>query len=657
MAGPIHLSMPEPETVIVLKPLLAHGGTSCLKFWPAKQHEAPAMMPKDFSPPARPIGRRTLLSVGCGLAGWGMLRTLPARAATESDAALLAFFAENFAAQADQSPERRTRLGLPGDHSGWDDLSDTALAMADLRLADNLARLRRDFPDATLSAAGRLNKRLWEYQAEDRLGDARWRGNAYPADHFNGRHGEIIDLLSTYHPLRDTADAQAWITRVRTIDGPVDQLIQALDQRAARGVIPPRFSVEKTLQTVRNVLIGRPFEPEGEVESALLSGFRNRLGRTDLPLAEQTALVTAANNALREFFTPAWTRLSAALTRLLGQADDRDGVWKLPQGKNYYRWCLRHHTTLDLEPEMVHALGLQEVRRLQDEMAVVKAKTGFDGDLIAFNHFLRSDPQFHFPDTDEGRSSYLAGARQILDRVKAALDGQFNLKPKAPLEVRRFDLYRESSETIARYSPPAADGSRPGIYYVNLSNMKEMPTWQMEVLAFHEGLPGHHMQMALAQELTGLPEFRRHQTHTAFVEGWGLYSERLPKELGFYDNAYADFGRLSFELWRAIRLVLDTGIHAKRWSRQQAIDYFTANSAFTAEVAAREVDRYIVYPGQACAYYLGMRKLLELREKAKKELAHTFDIKGFHDAVLSNGSVPLEVLEQVVKEWIASHKA
>lgn len=614
------------------------------------------MMPKDFPPSAPRIGRRTLLSASCGLAGWAMLRALPAGAATGGDAALSAFFAENFAAQAERSPERRTWLGLPGDQSGWDDLSDAALAAEDAKLADDLARLRRDFPDATLSPAGRLNKKLWEYQAEERQGDARWRSNSYPADHFNGRHGEIIDLLSTYHPLRNTADAQAWIARVRGIDRPVDQLIQALDQRAAGGVIPPRFSVEKTLQAVANVLTGRPFEPEGEAESALLSGFRNRLAKTGLPPAEQATLVATANDALRESFTPAWTRLSAALTRQLGQADDRDGVWKLPKGEEYYRWCLKRHTTLDLEPEMVHALGLQEVRRLQEEMVAVKTRAGFSGDLIAFNQFLRSDPQFYFPDNDEGRAGYLAGARLILDKVKGVLEGQFTLKPKAPLEVRRFELYREGSETIARYSPPASDGSRPGIYYVNLSNMKEMPIWQMEVLAFHEGLPGHHMQLALAQEMTGLPEFRRHQMHTAYVEGWGLYSERLPKELGFYADAYADFGRLSFELWRAIRLVLDTGIHAKKWSRQQAIEYFTTNSAFTAEVAAREVDRYIVYPGQACAYYLGLRKLLELREKARKDMGHAFDIRGFHDTILANGSVPLGVLEQVVEDWISSRR-
>lgn len=609
-------------------------------------------------PPAPPvIGRRALLSAGGALLGWGLLRGMPVQAAgAGGDAALNRFFAETFAAQADRSPELRTWLGLPGDQSGWDDLSEAALAAEDARLAEDLARLRRDFPTATLSPAGRLNKRLWEYQAEERLGEARWRGNSYAADHFNGRHGEIIDLLSTYHPLRDATDAQAWIARVRGIAQPVDQLISTLERRAAQGVIPPRFSVEKSLQAVRNVLTGRPFEPESDADSGLLSGFRNRLGRTSLPAAEQATLVTAATQALRESFTPAWTRLSAALTHQLEQADDRDGVWKLPQGPDYYRWCLKRHTTLDLEPEMVHALGLQEVRRLQEEMVAVKTRAGFSGDLVAFNQFLRSDPQFYFPNDEDGRAGYLAGARLILDKVKGALEGQFTLKPKAPLEVRRFELYREGSETIARYSPPASDGSRPGIYYVNLSNMKEMPIWQMEVLAFHEGLPGHHMQMALAQEMTGLPEFRRHQTHTAYVEGWGLYSERLPKELGFYEDAYADFGRLSFELWRAIRLVLDTGIHVKKWSRQQAIDYFTSNSAFTAEVAAREVDRYIVYPGQACAYYLGLRKLLELREKAKKELGHTFDIRGFHDTILANGSVPLGVLEQVVDGWIEGRR-
>ncbi|WP_051329937.1 DUF885 domain-containing protein [Niveispirillum irakense] len=618
------------------------------------QHNAPQRLVHG------PLTRRGLLA-GCGaLAAGMMLGRGIAQAqtmATGPDAALDRFFAEQFDADAARSPEMRTWLGLGGPQDGWDDRSEAALAENDRVLAAALDRLHRDFPDGGLTPAGRLNKKLWEYQAGEKLAAARWRGNSYPADHFNGRHGEIVDLLSTYHPVRDGQGARAWIARVRSVGQPVGHLIQALEERAANGVIPPRFSVEKTLGAVRNVLTGRPFQPDAAADSALLAGFARKVADLPLPEAEKQDLTRQASGALQDAFAPAWQRLATSLEGLAARADDRDGVWKLPDGEDYYRWCLRSHTTLELEPETVHALGLQEVRRIQDEMAAIKHKVGFTGDMAAFNRFLREEGRFYFPDTDEGHAAYINGATHILEKVKAALDGQFNLKPKAPLVVQRFERYREASETIARYSPPASDGSRPGIYYVNLSNMKEMPIWQMEVLAFHEGIPGHHMQIALAQEATNLPAFRRHDMHTAYVEGWGLYSERLPKELGFYEDPYSDFGRLTFELWRAIRLVLDTGIHVKKWSRQQAIDYFTRNTAFTREVAEREVDRYIVYPGQACAYYIGLRKVLELREKAKKELGPSFDMKGFHDAILANGSVPLSVLEQVVDGWINGRKA
>lgn len=599
------------------------------------------------------INRRAFLCSCCGLAAWSMTGgILTASAASPNDPALHAFFAETFARQAARSPELRTALGLAGGLDGWDDLSDTALAAEDAALTGELARLRREFPDDSLSADGRLNKRLWEYQAEDRLAESRWRTNAYPADHFNGRHGSIIDLLSTYHPVRDRASAQAWVSRIKGIDQPVGQLITALDKGAKLGVIPPHFSVEKTLVAVRNVLTGRPFVAKATTESALLAGFRRKAEALDLPATDKAALIADAEKALATSFAPAWKKLESTVVTLLAKADDRDGVWKLPDGPVYYRWCLSRHTTLALDADTVHALGLAEVTRIHAEMEAIKDKVGFKGDLQAFNQFLRTDKQFYFPDTPDGHAAYIKGADLVLDRVKQVLDGQFNLKPKAPLVVQRFELYREASETIARYSQPASDGSRPGIYYVNLSNMKEMPIWQMEVLAFHEGIPGHHMQIALAQETAGLPDFRRHDFHTAYVEGWALYSERLPKELGFYADPYSDFGRLTFALWRALRLVMDTGIHAKQWSRKQAIDYFVANSAFTREVAEREVDRYIVYPGQACAYYLGMQKILELREKAKAAQGAKFDIKRFHDMILANGSVPLAVLEQVVDGWV-----
>ncbi|QJE71759.1 DUF885 domain-containing protein [Aerophototrophica crusticola] len=606
------------------------------------------------------LGRRGFLCACCGLAGYALVGgRLEARAAApaagQGDADLYRFLEDSFQAAVARSHETRTWLGLPGDHSAWDDIGEAGAA-ADAAFAEaQLTALRKHDP-AGLSDAARLDRQLYEQRLLGQLEAHRWRLNSYPVEHFNGRHGAIVDLLSGTHPIRDARDAQAWITRVRAVPGAVDQLLAALEVRAARGVLPPRFSLQKSLDAARNVLSGRPFTA-GPGDSALLAAFGRKLDALKLPPAESEALMAKAAAALSDSFAPAWTRLAAGLEGLVARATDDDGVWKLPDGADFYRYCLKDHTTLDLDPEQVHALGLSEVKRIQADMAEIQAKVGFKGSLQDFYRFLRTDDRFYYPDTDAGRAGYIRDASAILDGLKAVLDGQFGLKPKAPLEVRRFELYREASETIARYGRPAADGSRPGTYYVNLSRMREMPKYQMEVLAFHEGIPGHHMQIALAQEMSGQPTFRRFEFHTAYGEGWGLYSERLPKELGFYQDPYSDYGRLTFELWRAVRLVVDTGIHAKRWTRQQAMDYFTANLAFTPEVAEREVDRYIVYPGQACAYHIGLLEILKLRDRARGALGPRFTAASFHDAVLGSGSVPLPVLGQVVDAWVAKTKA
>jgi uncharacterized protein (DUF885 family) len=572
------------------------------------------------------------------------------------DADLDAFFIETFQARLRTSPELRVYLGEDSTSGLWDDESQAALARQDRQWVDDLARLRSGFPDDGLSAAARLNKRLWIDMAEDRLAEARWRQRHYVADHFNGRHGGLIDFLSIYQPVRTQAEAQAWIRLAASISAPVAVMIEALNRQADEGVIAPRFSLAKTKAAILEAIKGQPFEVGAASDSALFTAFAAQVATLSLNEAERSALLTQARQALEQHLGPAYRRLAETIANLERRGDDRDGVWKLPDGDAYYRWLLRHHTTLDVAPDAVHALGIKEVARIHAEMQAIITKVGFQGDRAAFQRFLRDDRQFFFPDTPEGRQAYIDGADAILQRIAAVLSGQFGLKPQARLEVRRFDLYREASETIARYNPPAQDGSRPGIYNVNLSNMKEMPRWQMEVLAFHEGIPGHHMQIALAQEMKNLPDFRRHEGHNAYVEGWALYSERLPKQLGFYQDPYSDFGRLTFELWRALRLVIDTGLHAKRWTRQQAIDYFVANSAFSREVAEREVDRYIVFPGQACAYYLGLLHILELRRKAEQALGPRFDVKAFHDAILANGSVPLPILSTVIDDWIKTRQ-
>ena len=339
------------------------------------------------------------------------------------------------------------------------------------------------------------------------------------------------------------------------------------------------------------------------------------------------------------------------------RADDRDGAWKFPDGEAFYNNALARTTTTDLTAKEIHSIGLAEVARIHDEMRAIKDKVGFKGDLKAFMQFMKTDKQFYYPNTAEGKQRYLDEATALIDNMKSRLDELFIVKPKADLKVKAVEAFREKAAGKAFYQQPAPDGSRPGIYYANLYDMEAMPTYQMEALAYHEGIPGHHMQIAIAQELEGVPKFRKFGGYTAYVEGWGLYSELVPKEMGLYEDPYSDFGRLSMELWRACRLVVDTGIHAMKWTRQQGIDYYVNNTPNATSDGVKMVERHIVMPSQATAYKVGMLKILELREAAKEKLGDKFDIREFHDVVLKNGAVPLNVLEKFVDQWVAKKQA
>lgn len=611
--------------------------------------------------PGSPIARRSVLKRGAALTVLAALPALPAAALAQTgdpESWLDAFFEEAYRDALSRSPEWETMLGLNGAaNDRWNEVSEAFDAESHKLEVERLARMRAEVDPAGLSDRARMNYRLWEYRAEENIAAYRWRNHDYVLEHFNGRHSGMPSLLINSQPVRDPGHFAAWEARVGRIGSAVDQLIAAAERQACAGVIPPRFSLEKSRDAVLGTLRGRPFQKDATEDSALLADIKAKIEGMDVPAGEKAELSARAEASLERSFGPAYRRLADHIGTLHARATDDDGVWKLPDGAEFYRFCLKRHTTLELDPDEVHARGLAEVARIHGEMQAIMRQVGWSGDLQSFFRHLREDPRFYYPDTPEGHAAYLAEAERILAEVQASLDGQFGIKPKAPVIVRRFEPFREASEAIARYSPPAADGSRPGTYYVNFSNMREMARFQMESLAFHEAVPGHHLQIAIAQEMTDLPTFRRFDWHNAYVEGWALYSERLPKEMGFYKDPYADFGRLTFELWRAIRLVVDTGIHAKRWTRQEAIDYFAGNSAVPPESAEREIDRYIVWPGQACGYYLGLLKILELRGKAETALADRFDIRGFHDAILRNGSVPLPILEDVVADWVASRRA
>lgn len=356
--------------------------------------------------------------------------------------------------------------------------------------------------------------------------------------------------------------------------------------------------------------------------------------------------------ALTDSVKPAYEKLVAYLTELETTATTDDGVWKWENGDEFFNVALARTTTTNLTAEEIHQIGLDEVARIHDEMRAIKDKVNFDGDLSAFMQFMRNDDQFYYAGDEAGKARYLAEATALIENMKGSLDDMFATKPKSDITVKAVEPFREQSAGKAFYQRPSEDGSRPGLYYANLYDMRAMPTYQMEALAYHEGIPGHHMQLAIQQELKNVPKFRKFGGYTAYTEGWGLYSEFLPKEFGFYSDPYSDFGRLAMELWRACRLVVDTGIHAKQWTREQGIAYYVDNTPNAESDAIKMVERHIVMPSQATAYKIGMLKILELRETAKAKLGDQFDIREFHDEVLRSGAIPLNVLEENINTWV-----
>lgn len=442
-------------------------------------------------------------------------------------------------------------------------------------------------------------------------------------------------------------------------------LIDGLKLREEKKIIPPKFAFPFIIADCKNVISGIPFQmvidsrPGHGVDappSALLEDFTKKIEAVkEFDKATKEELTKKLNDALLSSAKPAYEKLIAYMTELEKKATTDDGAWKFPEGDAFYDAALKSTTTTNLTADEIHETGLKEVARIHNEMRDIMKQVNFKSDnLQEFFEFMKTDKQFYFPNTAEGKEAYRVRAVKIIDSMKTQLDGLFLTKPKADIVVKAVEPFREKSAGGAFYEEPALDGSRPGRYYINLYNMADQAIYQMEALAYHEGIPGHHMQIAIAQELTTVPTFRKLGGNTAYVEGWALYSELIPKELGFYSDPYSDFGRLAMELFRAARLVVDTGIHRKKWTREKALAYFNENTPNPIGDNKKEIDRYIVWPSQATGYKIGMIKILELRENAKKKLGAKFDIREFHDVVLTSGPVPLNVLEEMVNTWVAS---
>ncbi len=559
------------------------------------------------------------------------------------------------------SPIQQTFLGRDTDQDKIDDFSVEAQDRQLEWARSGIAEMQADFDYAKLTPEAKTSWDIAIYQLKQQDASLPFRTNGYVFEQMRAVHGFFPQLLIAFHKVEDGEDMDNYLSRVSASARAIDQLVVLSKANAATGVRPPYFSFEEVIKASGEIIAGAPFDDSGE-DSAIWADAQSKIaelldsGAIDQAKADQ--LRGDIRTALLSDWQPAYQRLIAWQLEDQGNATpEAQGLSALPNGKAHYNERLANQTTTSLTADEIHAIGLSEVARLRADMEVTKADFGFEGSLPEFFTFLREtkdDERLYYPNNDTGREGYITDATAAIDKIKAQLPDYFGILPKADMVVKRVEPFREQAGAPQHYFPGTPDGSRPGTYYAHLLDMGAMPKRELEVVAYHEGLPGHHMQISIAQELESVPTFRTQTGFTAYSEGWALYSEWLAKEMpGTFEDPLSEFGRLGSEIWRAVRLVVDTGLHSKGWTEQQALDYFLANTAAPEAQARSEIRRYLVLPGQATSYKIGMLKIQELRARAETELGEAFDIRAFHDTVLGGGAMPLEILERRVDDWIA----
>ncbi|MGN6288510.1 MAG: DUF885 domain-containing protein [Sphingopyxis terrae] len=584
-----------------------------------------------------------LATAGCTPATVATAPQSPA-ASAPAGADLAQFFDNYDEAQLSLSPQGKAYRGIrDADYGKWNDPSDDAEVASHTLQQATAAAMRASFDPAKLSAEEALSFELFNAQAARAERLFPFRDDEYIFDQMNGAQSQMPAFLINIHRVANVAEAEAYVERIRGMGPVLDALSAESARRAKRGVQPPKWVYAYVISDIENLM---------KPDNAVIEDIGTKVGKLDIDAGEKTRLTDAANAAWAESAGPAYGRLLAEMKRQQAVAPTQDGIWRLPDGKAYYAALLANYTTTDMTAAQIHALGLSEVARIHGEMKKIMAQVGFKGTLREFFEHLRTSPQYYYTT----REDYLADVDAKVKAMEARLPAFFHTLPKAHLQVKAVEAFREKSAGKAFYQSPSPDGSRPGTYYVNLYDLRDMSKTELEALAYHEGIPGHHLQRAVQTELTGLPPFRRFGGFTAYTEGWGLYSEELAKDMGAYADPYSDFGRLGMELWRACRLVVDTGIHDKRWSREQAIQYLKDNTPNPDGDIEKAIERYIVYPGQATAYLIGKLKIMELRTRAQAALGDRFDYRDFHDVVLKSGPVPLDILERRVDAWIAASR-
>ena len=570
------------------------------------------------------------------------------------------FYNRVFMQFAIDNPELLTQLRMlepVGIHSHNAKLGDSSLAHEDkvfAKLVSDEAMLR-SYDSSNFKGQDKISYDILAYFLGNQVRGEPWRFHNYPVNQLFGVQSNLPNLMTESQQVNNATDAEDYIARIGEFPRKMAQVIEGVKFRETKGIIPPKLTVEKVIEQVKG------FIAPGVAGNPIVISFKEKIGKIPADKMNDTtraALIARVEQGVAVSVLPAYSQLNAYMETLRPKAIKNDGVWALPDGDKYYQYEIESNTTTTMKADEIHQIGVKEVARIGAEMDRILTEAGYtEGARAERMQKLAKSPAQLYPDTEEGRTQILKDYQLIIDEMIAGLDKNFATKPKALVDVKRVPVFTEKTAPGAYYNGPPMDGSKPGTFFANLRDVAETPKFGMRTLAYHEAVPGHHMQIAIAQELKGLPIFRGIIPFTAYAEGWALYAEQFAWETGYQKNPLDNLGRLQAEMFRAVRLVVDTGMHAKRWTREQAIDYMMANTGMPEGEVVTEIERYLVMPGQALAYKVGMLKILELRERAKNSLGAKFDVREFHDAVLTNGSMPLSVLENVIDAYIARKRA
>jgi len=607
-----------------------------------------------------------VLLVACGGESPQTAITQPVPAAAQESASQVSeserlnqWFAEKNEERLAFSPMKLTTLNRKDQYGELDQFS---LAATEEQLAWHAAtieEMEQEFSYSDLDLEAKTSWDTWIYMYERNRGIQDFASQFYIFEQMNGTHSLFPTFMINYHKVDTREDMDAYISRLQQVGRAMNQSLEKAQSNAERGVRAPRFAYEIVIDEIRKIISGAPFDDAVENDSAIWSDINSKIdGLVEAgTINEEVAgtLAEQARTALLDYYQPAYQEVLDWMSQDIANTDPEPrGVWALPEGEDYYNQLLEYYTTTELTAAEIHQIGLDEVERLMAEMDAVRREVGFDGDMLEFLDTVSTDEQFYYDNTEEGRQAYLDDTNAYYDFIRERLPEYFGVLPKADLVVKRVESFREQDGAPAHYNQSSPDGETPGTYYVHMSDMNANPSYEMESTAYHEGLPGHHMQIAISLESESIPEFRRQTWYNAYVEGWALYTEKLAWEMGAYEDPYSNLGRLSNEIWRGVRLVVDTGMHAMGWTKEEAVNYFAAHSLAPIESIVAEINRYLVIPGQATSYKIGMLKIQELRERTEQALGEDFDIREFHDVILSGGALPLDILDRRVNNYIDS---